>query len=182
MAGMLYYPFANAPLPVLYQAVLCWDDLATVVAPGWENRIDERMRAVRDAGLYRPIEPCRSFEPIELGAIQAELDYALARIPLDDLIPPKRDVEERTNMLHVEKIHDSVAVELRRRGFVREVPGAPGRLLGSRALVQVVVSIIADRIATDANRQLGFTAKAGLRPHTDTDTAHRLGVEPIPGS
>jgi hypothetical protein len=30
MPGMLYYPFADAPQPVIQQAVLYWDSLSTV--------------------------------------------------------------------------------------------------------------------------------------------------------
>ncbi|WP_091193656.1 DUF6236 family protein [Micromonospora narathiwatensis] len=178
---MLYYPFSNAPLPVLYQAVLYWDDLATVVASGWQNRVNDRMREVHDAGLYRPIEPYEDFEPIEIGAIEAELNHALDSMPLDDLMPPSSNIDERTNILHLEKIHGSVADELRRHRLVREVPGAPWRLIGSPALVHVVVSVVAEQIARQANERVGFTSEIGLRPHTDMSIAHRLGLEPISG-
>ncbi|MER5337973.1 hypothetical protein [Micromonospora sp. NPDC002717] len=181
MAGMLYYPFANAPAPVLQQAILYWDDLATLVAPGWENRLSPRMKEVQDAGLYRPLEAHRAFGPFELFEIEMELDHALRQVPLDALTPPAEPPRGEFSTLHVDKLHKSVVKELLRRRLVYPHPDSPSRLVAAPALLNVVVSLIAGRIAADINAQSGCSGPQGLRPHTDIKEAHRLGTDPTPG-
>lgn len=181
MAGMLYYPFANAPVPVLQQAILYWDDLATVVAPGWEDRLTTRMREVQDAGLYRPLEANVAFGPYELSEIERELEHALTQVAGDDLLPPAEPPVGEYGTLHVDKLHESVVDELLRRRLVYPHPGSPSRLVAAPALLDIVVSLIAGRIAADHNSRSGCTGREGLRPHTDYDVAHRLGTEPTSG-
>ncbi|MDW3850747.1 hypothetical protein NMK34_29465 [Micromonospora sp. BRA006-A] len=178
---MLYYPFANAPVPVLQQAILYWDDLATVVAPGWEARLTDRMKAVQDAGLYRPLEADQAFGPFELHEVQGELSHALKQVPHDDLIPPAEPPDGEFSTLHVGKLHKSVANELRRQDLVYPHPGNPSRLVAAPALLNIVVSLIAGRIAADNNARSGCTGPRGLRPHTDIRTAHRFNTEPTSG-
>ncbi len=178
---MLYYPFANAPVPVLQQAILYWDDLATVVAPGWEGRLSARMKEVQDAGLYRPLEAHQTFGPFELYEIEAELDHALQQVPLDALTPPAEPPHGELSTLHVDKLHESVVKELLQRRLVYPHPDSPSRLVAAPALLNIVVSLIAGRIAADMNARSGCTGPAGLRPHTDIGVAHRLGTEPTHG-
>jgi hypothetical protein len=178
---MLYYPFFNAPPPVLYQAVLYWDSIATVVASEWEDRISDPMREVYDAGLYRPIAPYSAFEPLPAVSIEAELEHVLETVPIDDLMPPGDEFDERYSVLHLDKLDDSLADLLRSLGLVREIPSMPWRLIASPTLVHLVVSILADQIARQANDRLGFTAPTSLRPHTDVPLAHRLALKPVEG-
>jgi hypothetical protein len=178
---MLYYPFFNAPLPVLYQAVLYWDNIATVVASGWQERISDLMREVYDAGLYRPVEPEREFEPLEVVSIEAQLDHALDTIPINELLPPGDGFDARSSVLHLGKLNDSLADLLRGLGLAREVPSMPGRLIASPTLVHLVVSMLAEEIAQQANDRAGFTSPTSLRPHTDLQLAHRLALEPAVG-
>ncbi|WP_435122931.1 hypothetical protein [Micromonospora tulbaghiae] len=181
MAGMLYYPFANAPVPVLQQAILYWDDLATVVAPGWEARLTDRMKAVQDAGLYRPLEADQAFDPFELHKIQGELGRALKQVPHDELIPPTQPPNGEFSTLHVGKLHKSVVNELQRQKLVYPHPDSSSRLVAAPALLNIVVSLIAERIAADNNARSGCAGPHGLRPHTDIRTAHRFNAEPTPG-
>ncbi|WP_139131815.1 hypothetical protein [Micromonospora chersina] len=181
MAGMLYYPFANAPVPVLQQAILYWDDLATVVAPGWEDRLTDRMKEVQDAGLYRPLEAQRAFGPFELHEIEVELDHALKQVPLDALNPPTEPADGEFSTLHVDKLHKSVVKELLQQKLVYPHRDSPSRLVAAPALLNIVVSLIARRIAADNNARSGCTGPQGLRPHTDITAAHQLGTEPTPG-
>ncbi|MFG2067744.1 DUF6236 family protein [Micromonospora tulbaghiae] len=181
MPGMLYYPFADAPGPVINQAVLYWDSLSTVVAPGWRQRMRPAMRELLATDLYRPIEPYDAYEPVPLAVIEPELDFALAQIPLDDLIPPHNAPDEHARTLHVDKLHPSVVRSLLRRELVYRHPGSPSRLVGSTALMHLVVSIVADQIAANRNARFGGQGPLGLHPHTDVPSAHRLGADPIPG-
>lgn len=181
MAGMLYYPFANPPLPVLHQAVLYWDNLSTVVAPGWRDRLTDSMRQLDSLGFYQPLEPYHKYEPLPLEQIAPELDAALAQVPLDDLLPPARGVEGDASTLHTDKLHPSVVEELLRKRLVSRMPGSPNRLLGSQALIHVVVSLVAGRIAAGNNGQAGWLGPTGLHPHTDRQIAHQLGTAPLSG-
>ncbi|MCZ7422430.1 DUF6236 family protein [Verrucosispora sp. WMMA2121] len=179
MAGMLYYPFANAPRSVLQRAILYWDNLATVVAPGWEARLSAWMREVQDAGLYRPLEANRAFGPYALHEIEGELERVLRRIPTDDLLPPTAPPSGEFSTLHVEKLHGSVVDELLQRQLVYPHPDSPSRLVAAPALLNVVVSLIAGRIAAEHNDRSGCIGPEGLRPYTDHEVAHRLGTEPL---
>ncbi|MGX4657842.1 DUF6236 family protein [Micromonospora sp. SCSIO 07396] len=176
---MLYYPFAVAPGPVISQAVLYWDSLSTVVAPEWEQRLSPAMRELLATDLYRPIEPSAAYEPVRLELIEPELDFALARIPLDDLIPPRNAPDTQT--LHVEKLHKSLVRRLLSHELVYPHPASPSRLVGSPALMHLVVSIVANQIAADRNARFGGQGPHGLHPHTDVPSAHRVGVDPMPG-
>ena len=181
MPGMLYYPFAVAPSPVISQAVLYWDDLSTVVAPGWQGRMSPAMRELLDNGLYRPIAPYDPDEPVPLAEIDVELDFALAQIPLDDLIPPRVAPHDHARTLFTEKLYPSVVEKLLSGGFAYRHPDSPNRLVASPALLHLVVSIVAHQIATDHNARFGGQGPRGLHPYTDSLSAHRVGIDPIPG-
>ncbi|WP_157739984.1 DUF6236 family protein [Micromonospora narathiwatensis] len=70
---------------------------------------------------------------------------------------------------------------LLRRELVYQHPDSPNRLVGSPALMHLVVSIIADQIAANRNARFGGQGPLGLHPHTDVPSAHRMGADPIPG-
>ncbi|GGK95972.1 DUF6236 family protein [Mangrovihabitans endophyticus] len=183
MAGILYYPFANAPLPILHQAVLYWDDLATVVAPGWERRLTPHMRELRESGLYRPVGPFLTYEPVDLMSMREEIAQAIDGVPLEDLTPPddRGYTRGHSDILHAQKLDPAISKDLIRRGLVRETPGAPWRLVVSPTLLNIVVSIIANSIARSANAESGCSGRTGLRPHTDVLHAHRIGTSPMSG-
>lgn len=50
---MMYYPFVHPPRPVLWQALLYWDEL-TSISPegGYQFRHD--LVVLKDLGLYQP--------------------------------------------------------------------------------------------------------------------------------
>jgi hypothetical protein len=178
---MLYYPFANASTPVIQQAALYWDGLRTVVAPGWKYRLSDHMRQIEAVGLFTPIEPHDSYQPVPLPRIASELNSALRQVPLDDLIPPANAPDGHAGTLHVEKLHDSVVQELLRRQLVYQHPASPTRLVGSPALQHIVISIVAGYIANELNSKAGYAGPLGLHPHTDVNIAYRLSIDPLPG-
>ncbi|WP_344908168.1 DUF6236 family protein [Actinomadura meridiana] len=54
---MIYYPTINPPTPILHQALLYWDRIATVVPRReWRIHLNDRTREVLDAGFYIPAE------------------------------------------------------------------------------------------------------------------------------
>jgi hypothetical protein len=85
---MIYYPTINPPTPVLHQALLYWDHLATVVPRhGWQDHLDDRMREVLDAGLYVPAKVdlssgganARIIQAVDTWAKQTPSDLILGR-------------------------------------------------------------------------------------------------------
>lgn len=182
MPAMLYYPRINAPVPVLYQALLYWDELATVVPLGYERDLDDQMRRVADAGLYRPIEARRVYQPWTLDEVGPELEHALRSLPVDDLIPPNRGTTDEANTrMYTSKLHREVLDELLRRRLAYITPGSdPETLTASPALLMILVSITARRVSADTNARLGCTGPEALRPYTDIDISFHLGNDPIP--
>ena len=139
------------------------------------------MRELLANDLYSPIEPNDAYEPVPLNDIGPQIDFALAQIALDDLIPPRNAPDGHAQTLHVDKLHPTVVQELLRRDLVYRHPSSPHRLVGSPALMHLVVSIVADQIAADRNARYGGQGPRGLHPYTDVPSAHRLGADPIPG-
>nr|WP_296066530.1 hypothetical protein [uncultured Actinoplanes sp.] len=183
MPTMLYYPFAAAPATVIQRAVLYWDGLRTVVAPGWQSRIGSEMTAIKDRGFYTPVEPYNDFRgELRLDEIGHELEHAIAEIgEAEAQLPEQPPSLDSTAMLYVGKLDSSVVDMLVTRGYAARHPGARWRLYGSPRLMHVVVSIIAARIAAENNRRAGSEGADGLHPHTDVTAAFRMNVDPIAG-
>ncbi|SCL34858.1 hypothetical protein GA0074692_3943 [Micromonospora pallida] len=181
MAGMLYYPFANAPQPVIQQAALYWDSLSTVVAPGWEYRLSPGMRQLQKMQFYRPIEPYKSDERIALKEVVDELRYALAEVPTEELIVPDEPPATYAQTLDVHKLDQDVVGELLSRRLALPHPQTPIRLVGSPALIRLVIGVTVGHLAARANTRHGWAGPLGLHPHTDSAAAHRLNTDPIAG-
>jgi len=177
---MLYYPYINAPTPVLYQALLYWDELATVVPPDYEGLLDEPMRWVSDAGLYRPIEAQRVYKPASLDNLGPELEHALRDLPLDDLLPPDpATADPSSTEMYTHKLHRGVVADLAQRGLARINPGPRETLTASPYLLMILLSITARRVADQANGTRGWTSPRSLRPYTDIDVAFQAAHDPL---
>lgn len=179
MPSMLYYPFANAPLEVATRALLYWDGLSTVVAPDWEERIQPHMAAIKEREFYRPVESITTAN-ISLNDIGPEIAYAISKIDSDELRLPKIPPDPESDIvLHAEKIHESIIEHLVELGLAARHPQAPWRLYGSPQLLYVVISVVAARIAADANRERGSQGVDSFHPHTDQVSAYRLCTDPV---
>ncbi|MEV0133718.1 hypothetical protein AB0H83_35300 [Dactylosporangium sp. NPDC050688] len=180
---MLYYPFAAAPTNVIQQAILYWDGLRTVVAPGWRSRLGPEMEAIRDRGFYAPIRPYRDYRrALTQDRVIPDLQQALSEIgPLDVQIPEEPPILNSNTMLYEGKLNPGVVDMLITQGYAVRHPDSPSRLYGSPRLMHMVISIMASRIAADNNWRHGSEGPESLYPHTDITTAFRLNVDPIAG-
>ena len=52
---MMYYPFVHPPRPVLWQALLYWDELT--VSPEDGCQFGRDLLVLKDLGLYQPLMP-----------------------------------------------------------------------------------------------------------------------------
>ena len=183
MPAMLYYPFAAAPTNVIQRAVLYWDGLRTVVAPGWQSRLGPQMTAIKDRGFYTPVEPYDDFQDVLTESkIGVELEHAIELIgEVEAQIPEQPPALDSTMMLYAGKLDRSVVNLLITRGYAALHPGSSRRLYGSPRLMHLVISIIAARIATENNWRHGSEGPGGLHPHTDLTAAFRMNVDPIAG-
>jgi hypothetical protein len=82
---------------MLYNALLYWDSIATVVPREYEQLLDERMVAVEDAGLYRPIHVDRELATEEgfAGMMWQDLAECLRSLPIEALLAQPHDTWPR---------------------------------------------------------------------------------------
>lgn len=183
MAGMLYYPTLNPPTPVLYQALLYWDRLATIVPAGYERYLDGRVRQVRDAGLYQPVSAAEVASDPE---IRCRARAAIANLVLthaaDDLIPRRLRAYELLRQPREEwarravassKLNHRVVEDLLRRRLAELDPDLPEVLWVSPIVQMCVLGVTAREVARRVWEREGCTSEAALFPHTDQPRAHR---------
>ncbi|MFJ6674805.1 hypothetical protein ACIQMJ_27210 [Actinosynnema sp. NPDC091369] len=177
MAGMLYYPFIQAPRPVLVRALLYSDSLSTIVPEvASQEAIDALPAVVRERmpDFYSPVSFLDSGDvhdawssPLsgdETETVLDVLERTLHDLPSDDLLIPA-DAPMSMTMLLTSKIGLSLALRLKRRG-VAELIGT--RAVRVSATVQhLVLSVMASYISE---------LRPDLRPHTDRVSAHQLAT------
>lgn len=184
MPTMLYYPFAAAPVNVIQRAVLYWDGLRTVVAPGWRTRLSPVMTAMNDRGFYTPVKPYDDYAGLlTRDEIWPELVHAIAEIgEVEARLPEQPPTLDSAFMLYAAKVDQALVDMLLTRGYAARHPGSCGRLYGSPRLMHLVISVMAARIAADNNRRHGSEGPDALHPHTDLTTAFRMNIDPIAGT
>jgi hypothetical protein len=82
---MMYYPFVHPPRPVLWQALLYWDELTSITPEdGYQFRHD--LVVLRDLGLYQPTHaddlPARA-----RANLVSDLRQVVEELPGEDLVP-----------------------------------------------------------------------------------------------
>ena len=82
---MMYYPFVHPPRPVLWQALLYWDEL-TSISPESGYQFRSELEGLRELGLYKPTHP-DTLPPSALEALVSDLRQVVAEMPGEDLIP-----------------------------------------------------------------------------------------------
>src|SRR5215475_8343249 len=93
MPGMLYYPGTIPPEGVVHQAVLYWDFLSSIVPLEYESLLGDKLRQIRDAGLYEPLNlhSSRYGGPLE-RAFSVDLRPLEQRVGLDRLLPSDTEI------------------------------------------------------------------------------------------
>jgi hypothetical protein len=184
MAGMLYYPTLIPPTPVLYQGLLYWDRLATIVPSDHEKYLDHRMRQVADAGLYEPVSATTIINDAGFKEyIVKALMSLVEEYSPDELIPPRaksayellrqpREVWARKTINANGKLDRAVIDELLHRRLAELDPQVPDLLWVSPKVQMCVLGITAREVAGRIWEMKGCTAEAALFPHTDQQQAH----------
>lgn len=169
---------------MLYQALLYWDRLATIVPSDHERQLDYRMRQLAAAGLYEPVFATniigdKEFQLRILGALQSlVLEY-----PPDELIPPRaksayellrqpREGWEHQVISAVGKLRPAVVEELLRRRLAELDSQVPDLLWVSPKVQMCLLGVTAREVAGRVWEMKGCTAEAALFPHTDQPQAH----------
>jgi hypothetical protein len=82
---MMYYPFVHAPRPVLWQALLYWDELTSICPEdGYLFRHD--LTVFRDRGLYEPTY-ADDLPPPARADLVSDLRQLVEELPGEDLVP-----------------------------------------------------------------------------------------------
>jgi hypothetical protein len=178
MPDLLYYPRINAPRSVIYQALLYWDRLVTVLPPGpVEEFIDPTMRQVHAAGLYRPLRADHWPLIEDRGLLERalrRLAHLLDQLPADDLIPQ----DGPDSYLYTAKLSGEIREELDRRGLTLPLDRDGLRIRVSAATQLCLISIAARDIAGQI-RERETNGRHALYPYTDSPAAHLFAHTPF---
>ena len=178
MPDLFYYPTINPPRSVIYQALLYWDRLVTVVPPGApEEFLDPTMRQVHAAGLYEPLRadhwPMREHRDLERAL--RRLTHLLDKLPADDLIPQGGP----DSYLYTAKLSREILDELKRRGLSLPLDSEGFRIRVSAATQLCLISIAARDIAGQFRECDGHHGRNALYPYTDSPAAQLFAHTPF---
>jgi hypothetical protein len=161
---MMYYPFVHPPRPVLWQALLYWDEL-TSISPeaGYQFRHD--LVVLRDLGLYRPTH-ADDLPPQARAYLMSDLRQVVEEMPGEDLVPVPGplgpDNEVYWGKLPYEVEHDLVEIG----AFVPQ----EGMLRASPVLLSRLMIVLAKHLAAAAR---------GTIPFTDSPSANQVAFAPL---
>jgi hypothetical protein len=179
MPDLLYYPRINAPRSVVYQALLYWDRLVTIVPPGpVEDYIDPTMRQVHAAGLYSPLQADHwpmFGDRLLLERALRRLAHLLDQVPADDLLPDSGP----DSYLYTAKLSREIRHELERRRLTLPLDRHGLRIRVSAATQLCLISIAARDIAGQLREHDARGGSRALYPYTDSPAAHLFAHTPF---
>ncbi|MEV6644702.1 DUF6236 family protein [Amycolatopsis sp. NPDC051371] len=198
MAIMLYYPLIEPPRDVMYQGLLYWDMISTIVPDladpdresGWvrPSMMSPDMAAVADAGLYTPLSIASHVEPsVGIGGVDltAKLRAALAdlcsEMPERELKPRPAVEDPEQEIVYSDKLPPHCVDLLLENGLARVARREP-MLIVSPAVHFTLLSVLARQLAHDltAWQRVADRAEPCL-PYTDQPWAFRLAHLPATG-
>lgn len=161
---MMYYPFVNPPRPVLWQALLYWDEL-TSISPeaGYEFRHD--LMVLMDRGLYQPTHA----DDLPLQArmeLVSDLRQVVEELPGEDLVPVPGPLGP-DNRVYWGKLPHEVEDDLVEIGAL--VP-QEGMLRASSVLLSRLMVVLAKHLAAAAR---------GVIPFTNSPSANQVAFAPL---
>jgi len=179
MPGMLYYPNINPPRELIYEGILYWDTIATIVPADHQRLLGDQMRQVHEAGLYVPINANRVLSQSSLEDVLYDFVGLLRTIPASELLPERAESGRGGCRLNVVKFPAELILELVERGLARLdedfTPGSFSQTLWVPPAVEVCLLSIVARRAAHFGAEVGCTSDHALRPHTDQYRAHLAG-------
>lgn len=161
---MMYYPFVHPPRPVLWQALLYWDEL-TSIAPeaGYQFRRD--LVVLRDLGLYQPTH-ADDLPPRARTDLVSDLRQVVDELPGEDLVPVPGPLGP-DNRVHWGKLPYEVEVDLVNIGALI---AQDGMLLASPILLSRLMVVLAKHLAA---------ATRGVIPFTNSPSANEVAFAPL---
>ncbi|MGH3503784.1 MAG: hypothetical protein ACRDQA_23250 [Nocardioidaceae bacterium] len=161
---MMYYPFVHPPRPVLWQALLYWDEL-TSIAPEAGYQFMRDLAALRDLGLYRPTH-ADALPPQARADLVSDLRHVVEKMPGEDLVPMPGPLRPG-NRVYWGKLPQAVEHDLVEIGAL--VP-QEGMLRASPMLLSPLMIVLAKHLAAAAQ---------GMIPFTDSPSANQVAFAPL---
>ncbi|MER6161948.1 DUF6236 family protein [Streptomyces sp. NPDC001868] len=177
MPTLLYYPLVRPPQEVLHQALLYWDDIASLVPKDrevYEDAISEELKDLKERGLYHPIALGTQFrepldDPPHLEVLTRELRELAAR-------PPSRQALVMDAFLFRSKLGHLLEEEVIRLGLGRRLDSSDRRRGAGLAVSREVRLLLLGTLAT----QVALTTDTrAYTPYTDQRSAHETSLRPM---
>ena len=165
---MMYYPFVHPPRPVLWQALLYWDNL-TSISPvdGYQYQFGSELTGLQDLGLYRPTH-ADDLPPAALAYLVSDLRRVVEELPGEDLVPVPGPLNAN-NRVYWGKLPLTVQDDLVEIGAF--APEERGMYRVSPVLLSRLMIVLAKHLAS---------ASGGMViPFTDSLAAHRVAFAPL---
>jgi hypothetical protein len=161
---MMYYPFVHPPRPVLWQALLYWDEL-TSIAPVDGYRFRHDLVVLEDLELYRPSHAGDLPERAHADLV-SDLRQVVELLPGEDLVPVPGPLGP-DNRVYWGKLPYGFESDL--VGIGALVPDG-GMLRASPVLLSRLMVVLAKHLAA---------ATRGVIPFTDSPSANQVAFAPL---
>jgi hypothetical protein len=177
MPTLLYYPLVKPPEAVLHQALLYWDDLASIVPRDpevYEDAVSDELKDLKERGLYHPIDLGTRYrtpldDMLHLEVLLRELRELAAGLPT-----PQASVMDA--FLFRSKVGYLLEAEIVRLGLGRRLGNASTRrgadLAVSREVQLLLIGALAQEVALAANDR-------AYTPYTDQRSAYETSLRPV---
>jgi hypothetical protein len=169
MQRLLYYPFVNPPIPIVWQGLLYWDGLASIVP--WEgDYFQPLLRELRDTPLYDALEvdDLKGLARPRYDAMLSELEAIVCELPGQDL-EPEPGLLSASNRLYYGKLPLLFQERLIEIGAAR--PAGPAMQVNPRLLL-AILAVTAKHLAR------AYADEVTYLPHTDRPKTHRIAFGP----
>ncbi|MCM2390970.1 hypothetical protein [Streptomyces albipurpureus] len=176
MPTLLYYPLVRPPREVLHQALLYWDDIASVVPEDttvYDNAVSNELEELRVRGLYHPIVVGSELTTPLNDGIQS--DILVAELRQLAAGPRRPQFSVLDGFLFRTKVGYFLEREIVDLGLGRRIGASTlryrqGRSLAvSREVQLLVIGALAQEVAST-------TTTRAYTPYTDHQSAHDTSV------
>ncbi|MFE6398083.1 hypothetical protein [Streptomyces alboflavus] len=171
LSTLLYYPLVRPPKEVLHQALLYWDDVASVVpeeSAVYDHAVSNEMKDLEDRGLYHPLTigsrlTAPLWDSLHYDALEEELVQLAAH-------SRRSQASVMDGLLFRSKIGHILEARIVQLGLGRRLERSPeaawGRSLAvTHEVALLVIGALAEQVAATS------TSRA-YTPYTDQRAAH----------
>ena len=164
MMKMMYYPFVRPPRPVLWQALLYWDEL-TSISPEAGYQFMGDLEVLKDLGLYQPTHADDLPEQAH-AALVSDLRQVVEELPGEDLVPVPGPLGP-DNEMYWGKLPRAVETDFLDIGALDP---QDGMLRVSPVLLSRLMVVLAKHLAAGSQ---------GVIPFTDSPSANEVAFAPL---